>query len=83
MRLTLRKFYLLMGEWHFQQRVIDERFYKLICAWCTKAPPAGELFPTLNTDENSSGPETDPDLDLSAGDDDLIFQHISASLGAS
>jgi hypothetical protein len=72
-RLTLRKFYLLLAEWYAQQRLIDSRFYKLICSHLTKAPDPHDVFPLLDS-------VSDEDLESGPEDDLLSFQQATAAL---
>lgn len=68
----MRKFYLLWGEWCYQQRLEESRFYKLICVHC-KTPPDLKLFPFLDIDTEEEQEPT-PESDV------MNFQAITASL---
>ena len=62
--MTLRKYYLLSGEWYSQRISEDRRDYWLICASAHfgegKAPEPGELFPLLaDSGASSMGGELD------------------------
>lgn len=72
-RLTLRKWYLLLAEWYTQQRLIDSRWYKLICCHCAKAPEAGAVFPLL---AGLTAAPDEPDYE----DDVMSFQQTTAVL---
>ena len=69
MRLTLRKFYLLLGEFYDAQRTLDSRTFKMLAVHLREPPDPGDLFPSLRVSKK------EPDADDSA-----IFQQVSSSL---
>ena len=68
--MTLRKFYLLLTEFYFQQQLMDIRFYKLLCCHFKEPPEAKVIFPMLNM-----GDEAEADVD-----DEQNFRQVTASL---
>jgi hypothetical protein len=70
MRLTLRKFYLLLGEHIDRERMADSRAYKMIAPHLKEPPDPGILFPSLR-DRSAANADAN---------DAAIFQQVSASL---
>ena len=71
--MTLRKFFLLLGEFYFQQQLQDVRFYKLICCHFKEPPEPKAIFPMLDTGAEESSEEL-------VDDDVATFQQVTASL---
>lgn len=69
----MRKFYLLLSEWYFEQRLKDSRAYKLLCVHLKDPPKAGNLFPFLREQEDDV-----PDDSMES--DFANFHAITASL---
>ena len=69
MRLTLRKFYLRLGEWQDAQRDADSRAYKMIAPHLKDPPDPGDIFPSLR-----GRSQVRKDVD-----DDAVFQQVAAS----
>jgi hypothetical protein len=72
-RLTLRKFYLLLAEYYEQERLMTDRFYKLICCHLKEPVAAETLFPLMRREDPA-----DPDGD--EVDDETNFRAVTASL---
>ena len=70
-RLTLRKFYLLLSEFYYQQQLQDIRFYRLLCCHFKEAPEAGDVFPMLKMDAVAQEADVD---------DELAFRQVTAAL---
>jgi hypothetical protein len=70
-RLTLRQFFLLLGEYYTQQRLEDGRVYRLLCVWSKDQPRLEVMFPSFNI--------TAEQVDELA-DDLASFQQVTASL---
>jgi hypothetical protein len=70
MRLTLRKFYLRLGEWTDGERRMDSRTYKTLAIHMKDPPPPGDLFPSLRMRAAREAEE----------DDAAIFQQVAGAL---
>ncbi len=73
MRLTSRKFFLLLAEWQDGQRTIDARVYRLLAIHMKEPPEPGDLFPLLR--------QRHTEVEDGEGDE-TIFQQVSAAMSS-
>jgi hypothetical protein len=69
--LTLRQFYYLLAESYAQQKIEDQRWYRLICCWLKDPPVFERVFPLW---AEVGSPDEDED------DDEAAFRRVTAGL---